>query len=68
MKSTFITRIADGMQLEWQLGDRYMEVEAPGSGDFAVLFESPGKTEEELIPTERALATRFAQFCNLQKR
>jgi len=41
-RATFITTIGTGVQVEWQLGDRYAEIEVPSTGELVMLTRKDG--------------------------
>lgn len=41
-RATFITTIGTGVQVEWQLGDRYAEIEVPPKGELIMLTRKDG--------------------------
>jgi hypothetical protein len=59
----FITSTGAGdIQIEWEIGDRYFEVEIPARGPFSYLSEKAGDEREGSIPDEPGLLQMLQGF------
>ena len=65
LNQAFITVIGGGdVQLEWEIDDRYFEVEIPAEGSLPYYFEKGVEEEEASAPSPTRLVDIFRTFWN----
>ena len=63
LDSMFITFIGSGdIQIEWEIGERYLEFEIPAEGPFHFLSEEGGRQREGSVQDESELVQMVQNF------